>query len=185
MIADNNQIALNKLKSNISEFIIYMYQMEDLCRVYNFGIDDIRQYVIRHFPVDEQEKAKMEIWFGDLMKKMEEQDIRESGHLEEVQTYVDQLLELKNRLLPTDPEFAEIYNIARPHIRQSLAEAREAGHVVSSDIQACLNGIYGLLLCRMNGREVPEELNEGIDAFGLVLSYLSYKYKQEHFMSSN
>ena len=185
MITDNNRIAQSKLKNNVSEFIIHMYQMEDLCRVYQFNLDDIEQYVIHHFPVDEKEKKKLRSWFSSFIEKMKEQGTEERGHLREIQEYVDELLELKNSLISSDEEFAAIYNNARPHIRQSLKEAAEMGQQVDSDIQVCLNGIYGLLLARMNGREVPEELNEGIDAFGRVLSYLSYKYKQDDFLSSN
>ncbi len=185
MITDNNKIAGNKLRNNVSEFIIYMYQMEDLCRVYNFNIADIEQYVIHHFPVSDDEKKSLRSWFIALMDQMKEEKIEESGHLAEVQHYVDQLLDLKNRLLGSSEEFSEIYNAARPHIRQSLQEAAALGKKIDSDLQACLNGIYGLLLCRMNGREVPEELNAGIDAFGNVLSYLSFKYKQENLMSPN
>ncbi|MCA6077911.1 DUF4924 family protein [Fulvivirga sedimenti] len=185
MITDNNKIADSKLKNNVSEFIIYMYQMEDLCRVYQFNIADIEQYVIHHFPVSSEEKVLLKVWFESLMEQMKNEQIEESGHLAEVQQYVNRLLDLKNRLLTTDEEFAAVYNAARPHIRQSLMEANAVGKKINSDIQVCLNGIYGLLLCRMNGREVPEELNDGIDAFGNVLSYLSFKYKQEDMMSPN
>jgi hypothetical protein len=185
MITDNNRIAQSKLKNNVSEFIIHMYQMEDLCRVYQFDLDDIEQYVIKHFPVDDEEKKTLRSWFSSFIQKMKEQDIEERGHLEEIQNYVEELLELKNSLITSDPEFSAVYNNARPHIRQSLKEAMELGQKIDSDIQVCLNGIYGLLLARMNGREVPEDLNEGIEAFGNVLSYLSYKYKQDNFLSSN
>jgi len=177
MITENNRIAQNKLKANVSEFIIYMYQMEDLCRVYDFNIEDIEKYVIHHFPVDAEEKKHQRAWFERLIQQMHQEGIRERGHLEEVQQYVDELLTLKNNLITTDTDFAAVYNNARPHIRESLRESKELGQPISSDIQACLNGIYGLLLCRMNGREVPEELNAGIDAFGMVLSYLSREYK--------
>ena len=185
MITDNNKIAFNKLKNNVSEFIIYMYQMEDLCRVYEFKIPDIEQYVISHFPVSPEEKQELKHWFMALIQQMENEDIRESGHLKEVQSYVDELLEIKNELVSTDAEFIQIYNHARPHIRTAFQEATRMGSTVKSDIQVCLNGIYGLLLCRMNGKEVPDELNDGIDAFGQVLSYLSFKYRQKHFLSEN
>ncbi len=182
MITDKNPIASQKLQENVAEFIIYMYQMEDLIRVYNFELTDIRQYVIHHFPIEEKEKKIMESWFEDIMRRMQEQDIRERGHLVEVQAFVDELLRLKEKLLPADEEFAHVYNMARPHIRQSI---QEADGLVKSDIQACLNGIYGLLLCRMNNREVPEELQEGLEHFGNVLSYLSFRYKMEQFQNDN
>ena len=182
MITDKNTIARQKLQENVAEFIIYMYQMEDLIRVYNFELADIRQYVIHHFPIEEKEKITIESWFEDIMRRMDEQDIRERGHLVEVQAFVTELLRVKEKLLTTDDEFAQVYNAARPHIRQSIQEAEGK---IKSDIQACLNGVYGLLLCRMNNREVPDELQEGLQHFGNVLSYLSFRYKMDQFQNDN
>lgn len=182
MITDKNPIATEKLHSNVSEFIIYMYQMEDLIRIYGFNLEDIRKYVIHHFPIQDTEKKHIEEWFKDLMCRMEKQKVQERGHLAEVQIYVDELLRLKEKLLPKDSDFAAIYNAARPHIRESIIESEGT---VKSDIQACLNGIYGLLLCRMNDRQVPEELEEALEHFGNVLSYLSYHYKEEQFTNDN
>jgi hypothetical protein len=182
MITDKNPVATEKLRTNVSEFIIYMYQMEDLIRIYNFNLEDIKQYVIHHFPVQDSEKKQMEDWFRDLMQRMKKQEVTERGHLAEVQVYVDELLRIKEHLLPTDPEFAAIYNAARPHIRESIMESHG---MVKNDVQACLNGIYGLLLCRMNDKEVPEEIEKSLHCFGDVLSYLSYHYRKESFTNNN
>ncbi len=182
MITDKNPVARQKLQENVAEFIIYMYQMEDLIRIYEFNLDDIRKYVIHHFPVAENEKNTIRDWFADIIRRMDSQGIRERGHLAEVQAYVDELLRLKERLIPADEEFAALYNEARPHIRESI---QESGGLVKSDIQACLNGIYGLLLCRMNNKEVPEDVENALEHFGNLLSYLSFRYKQQQFQQDN
>ena len=182
MITNDNAIAAEKLQKNVAEFIIYMYQMEDLCRVYEFNLSDLETYVIKHFPVNDDQKADLSRWFAQLIEEIKAQKIEARGHLKEVQKFVDQLIELKYRLLEKDEEFAEIYKQARPHIREVISESNGT---IPNDIQACLNGVYGLLLARMNGKEVPEELNPALNAFGNVLSYLSYKYKQEDFLNSN
>lgn len=169
-ITENNPIAAEKLQKNVAEFIIYMYQMEDLIRVYQFIPEDIRKYVIHHFPVSDEEKEQMAIWFDRIMQKMKAQGIEESGHLAETQAYVDQLLRRKEKLLAEDEMFRQIYNQARPHIRESI---QDSDGRVASDIQACLNGIYGLLLCRMTGKEVPEEVEKALGPFGEVLGYVS------------
>ena len=165
----------NKRRNNISEYIIHMYQTEDLIRIYNFNMDDIRQYVISHFPVTKDEKEELSKWYENIKQKMEEEGIEEKGHLLEVQNIVKELSELAEDLKRSDKEFQKLYDLAKPHIDESLKFAEGA---VMGEIQICLNGIYGLLLARMNGREVPQELMEGINAFGSVLSYLSYKYKE-------
>lgn len=182
LITDLNKIATDKLQKNVAEFIIYIYQMEDLCRVYEFNIEEIEKYVIHHFPLNDEEKKDMKKWFAWLINEMKEQDIEANGHISQVQDHVNEMLELKFSLLTEDEEFIELYNAARPHIREIIQDSNQT---VPNDIQACLNGIYGLLLARMNGREVPEELTGPINTFGSVLSYLSYKYKQKYFLGSN
>lgn len=176
------QLAENKRQNNISEYIIYMYQAEDLIRVYNFNLEDIKQYVIKHLPVKEEERGGITQWYADIARQMKKEGIEDRGHLASTQKIVEELESIKNGLLNKDKEFTEIYEKAKPHIESSL---QEAYGLVKGEIQACLNGIYGLLLARMNGHEVPKEITEQLNFFGNVLSYLSYKYKQKNFMNNN
>ena len=48
-------IAENKKSQNIAEYIIYLYQQEDLIRSFQGNLEEIRQYVVSHFPVEEKE----------------------------------------------------------------------------------------------------------------------------------
>ncbi|MBL3656057.1 DUF4924 family protein [Fulvivirga sediminis] len=175
-------IAENKKQNNISEYIIYMYQTEDLIRVYEFDIELIKQYVIKHFPVSEEEKAEMAEWYLEIMAQMKKEEIHEKGHLSTVQKYVEHLSRMMDDLKTSNEEFKKIYDNAAPYIKESLEIAQGQ---ITDEVQICLNGIYGLLLARMNGREVPQELMPGINSFGDVLSYLSFKYKQKNFLSDN
>lgn len=175
-------LAEKKKRNNISEYIIHMYQTEDLIRVYGFDLEKVKEYVIKHIPVEGDEKTELEKWYEDIAKKMKAEDIEETGHLKEVQQKVKELEQLKEELLNSSKEFKEVYDKTKPHIEKSLEYANGK---VTSDVQSCLNGVYGLLLLRMNGKKVHPDLMESINAFGDVLSYLSYKYKQKYFMNEN
>ncbi|HLT07934.1 MAG TPA: DUF4924 family protein [Cyclobacteriaceae bacterium] len=168
-------IAEKKKQQNISEYIIYMYQMEDLIRSYAFNIADIRQYVIAHYPITEEEKKDVSHWFEALIAQMQLERIEDSGHLSEVQGEVDSLARIHWSLLKSDADYFEVYQKAKPFVIDFVmaAEGRELGH----EIQICLNGIYGLLLCRLTGKKVSEELQQSAEAFGTVLSYLSAVYR--------
>jgi hypothetical protein len=168
-------VAENKKKQNISEYIIYMYQMEDLIRSYQFNLNDIRQYVISHYPISEEEKTDVTLWFDGLISRMTSEGIQEKGHLAEVQQEVDALAKIHWDLLKTDRDYFDIYQKAKPHVIDFVmaAEGQDLGH----EVQICLNGIYGLLLCRLTGKKVPDELQQSAEAFGSVLSYLSLVYK--------
>lgn len=175
-------IAENKKKNNISEYIIFMYQTEDLIRVYNFDMDQIKEYVINHFPVDDEEKESLVNWYKDIRDEMLNENIKEKGHLSKVNKIANELGELSLQLLKSDQAYRQIYDRAKIDINKHMALSNGT---ITDPIQICLNAIYGLLLLRVNGKQVDESLKEGINAFGEVLSYLSYKYKQRKSTSAS
>jgi DNA-binding ferritin-like protein (Dps family) len=174
-------IAEKKRKENISEYIIFMYQTEDLIRNYQFKLDEIEQYVISHFPVEDAEKKKITQWYTQVLETMKAEGLEKGGHLKEVQDLVDYLSGLNQELLMSDRTYRNLYDQAKLHINKhmSLAEGK-----ITDPIQICLNGLYGLLLLRLSGKPVSEEQKQSLSSFGDVLSYLSYKYKQRKAIDS-
>src|SRR5690606_13134775 len=103
-------IAEDKKKNNISEYIIFMYQTEDLIRVYNFDMDQIKEYVISHFPVDEKEKEALVVWYKEILDQMTEENILDKGHLDQVDKIVVELAEMSRQLLKSDHAYRQIYD---------------------------------------------------------------------------
>jgi hypothetical protein len=171
------RIALLKKKENISEYVIYMYQMEDLIRAYQFDLNDIHLYVIAHYPISADEKAEVLTWFTALAEKMKAQNIQQTGHLIEVQEIVDKLARIHWNLLKTDAVYYKIYSDAKPHVIELILEAgnENPGH----EIQVCFNVIYALLLSRLHGKPVPDKKIAATDRFGAVLRYLTDAYHHE------
>ncbi|MCH6234839.1 DUF4924 family protein [Cognataquiflexum rubidum] len=167
-------VAEKKKAQNIPEYIIYMYQMEDLLRVYNFSMEDIRQYVISHYPISEAEKSEAAVWFSDMALDMENAKVEESGHLPQTQELVDKLASIHWTLLKTDKDYFDLYQKAKPHFIRLLLEAGE--NAPKHEIQIALNAIYGQLLARLRSREVPDDILEATDTFGDILSYLNWEY---------
>ncbi len=174
--------AERKKQDNIAEYIIHMYQTQDLIRAFDFDIEQIRTYVIKHFPESEGVKEEIVTWYESIIDKMKVQGLEKNGHLIELKKLVEHLEQLKTKLLEKDDEFKNTYKNALPYIKEALAAANG---LIDSEIQICLNGVYGLLLAKLNGREVPEEIKVNLEHYGNVLSYLSYKYKQQEYLSSN
>ncbi|MBS9524874.1 DUF4924 family protein [Litoribacter ruber] len=170
-------IAEKKKSTNIGEYIIYMYQMEDLIRSYQFNMEDIQKYVVSHYPVQEDKKEEIYEWFSDLGDKMQDEGVAESGHLSDVQAYVKALAELHWELLKTDKEYFQIYDQAKPHILDFISSSN--GQDIGHEVQICLNGIYGLLLARLTGKTVSEEIEKATSAFGAVLGYLNFVYMEK------
>ncbi len=176
-------IAEKKKSQNIGEYLIYMYQMEDLIRSYQGNMDEIKQYVISHYPVSEEEKTVITGWFEGLLGKMKSQEIMDKGHLKELRDLIENLANLHWNLLKTDKTYFETYNTAKPYILDAILAAN--GENPGNEIQICLNGIYGLLLCRLLGKKVDDQQIKAAEAFGEVLSLLNFNYQQRIFISLN
>jgi len=174
-------LAEKKKRTNIGEYIIYMYQMEDLVRSYEFELDDIKQYVVSHYPVGDDEKAEIAQWFDDLASKMKDQGIVKNGHLQEVKSVADELANIHWDLLKKDKDYYMIYDHAKPYVIDFIASSN--GQDLGHEIQVCLNGVYGLLLCRLTGKTVTDELEAAVTAFGQVLGYLNAVYMERKIQS--
>jgi|SRR5690606_3139346 len=176
-------IADRKKSQNIGEYLIYMYQMEDLIRSYQGNMDEIRQYVVSHYPVSDAEKAEITTWLETILEKMKSQEILEKGHLGELKDLVDNLASLHWKLLKTDKTYFDTYSKAKPFILDVIVEAN--GVDPGNEIQICLNGIYGLLLNRLLGGPVEDKRIAAAEAFGEVLGLLNFHYQQQIFLSPN
>ncbi|PSL06241.1 DUF4924 family protein [Cecembia rubra] len=170
-------VADRKRKQNIAEYIIYMYQMEDLLRAYQFNLEDIGQYVVSHYPISAKEKQETISWFQDLSDKMIAQHLEKGGHIQETQFFVDALARLHWELLKKDKSYFEIYQEAKPHLIQLIMEAKN--EIPTNEVQLFLNAVYGRLLARLHGREIPQEILDATEVFGSVLSYLNFAYFDE------
>ncbi|WP_026950454.1 DUF4924 family protein [Algoriphagus mannitolivorans] len=170
-------VAEKKKSQNIGEYLIYMYQMEDLIRSFQGNMDEIRQYVVAHYPVSDQEKEEITAWFERLLKKMKSEGVLEKGHLEELNQIVKKLSLLHYQFLKSDKIYFEAFHRAKPFILEAIVNAN--GENPGSEIQICMNGIYGLLLCRLLGKKVSEEQLKASEAFGEVLSLLNLVYQKE------
>ncbi|MDH3711080.1 MAG: DUF4924 family protein [Cyclobacteriaceae bacterium] len=168
-------IAEKKRKESISEYIIFMYQTEDLIRAYNFELGEIYKYVIQHFPVEDDKKTRIKAWYRKIANQMKKEGLEKSGHLEELNKLAQELSNFNLELLKSDQAYRKIFDQAKLHINRNAAQSNGK---LSNPVQICLNGIYGLLLLRLNGKPVDDTLKQGAHAFGDVLSYLSFKYQK-------
>ena len=170
-------LANRKKAENISEYIIYMYQTEMLIRNFEFDIEKIKIHVFGNIPsekMSDQDKARNLDWYQSVINQMIQEGLQKEGHLNEVQDEVENLSQLSLKLLTHDKLYQSVFNNARTAIRTNI---QASNGLVKNPIQACLNGVLGLLIARMNGKEIPEEVQDQLEQFGNVLSYLSSKYE--------
>ena len=78
-------IAQQKLNENIAEYILYMYQIEDLIRALQFDLDRIVKEVVEPNLPDRAYLERYREWYAGLIQDMKSERITESGHRLELQ----------------------------------------------------------------------------------------------------
>jgi hypothetical protein len=167
-----------KKKESIAEYIIYMYQTEDLILTYDHNLDDILEYVIKHMSHDEQVIKEQLLWYADIIEQMNNDGVaRSKKRLNSTQDYVDRLTHLHDKLLVADKSYQNNYAKAEKDIRHHITLSE---NTIVNPAQICLNGIYGMLLLKLNGKKISANQQSTLANFGSVLEYLSEAYKKEY-----
>ena len=143
-------IARQKRKENIAEYLLYMWQVEDLIRANKFDMDSINRTVIAHY--DQPEEVKLEIaqWYEELIEMTRSEGVMEKGHIQLNKNVIITLTDLHLRLLksPKEMVYSAAYYKTLPYIVQLRAKS---GGEDLPELETCFAAVYGYLLLRMQG----------------------------------
>ena len=92
-------IAQKKRKENIAEYLLYMWQVEDLIRAVGVTIEGVETHLLPRYQVDESTKAEIRTWYSELIDMMRSEGKTENGHLDINRIILMQLEELHRALL--------------------------------------------------------------------------------------
>lgn len=169
--------AETKRKENIAEYVIHMYQTEDLILSYDFNLDAIDQYVIRHMSQEDQVRKQLLLWYAGIIDQMQSEGIVDgSKRLNSTQVYVDKLTEIHYSLMELDTDYRRKFTDAVTDINQHIAMSH---NTIRNPIQICINGLYGMLILKLSGKKIAESDEVKLKKFGAVLAYLSYVFKKD------
>lgn len=168
-------IAEKKRRENIAEYLVYMYQVEDMIRASGFDPVRIDQMVISQFDVDYSVKREMLEWYKDLIHRMEQEGKQQSGHMDFLLEIAGKMNELNVELLhrPLNNELKDAYDKAKTNID---ALRMRSGHTRDNDVQLALNGLYGLLILKLQKKEITEETRRAFGAISDWIALLSDEY---------
>lgn len=167
-------IAKSIREKSVVEYLLYMWQMEDLIRAYGCSLTRIRREYIDSFDYTDQQKDEEEDWFGDLIRMMNQEGKREKGHLAINEVLLQDLGDLHVRLLQSTcfPFYSAEYYRVLPFI----VELRQKGDKEIGEVETCLNALYGVMLLRMRQKPISPETAHAIKAITTFLGMLSDYY---------
>ena len=170
-------IAEQKKNENIAEYLLYMYQVEDMIRANQFDISKIEKTIISKFETSYDVKREMFEWYKSLIDHMKEEGKMKSGHLDFLNRIAGELNGLHISMLNDDfdTDYKSVYGKARPNIE---ALRMRSGHTGEHDVQVSLNGIYGLLILRLQKKEISKETDAAFATITELIALLSARYME-------
>ncbi|MDE7153040.1 MAG: DUF4924 family protein [Muribaculaceae bacterium] len=173
-------IASEKRKQNIAEYLLYMWQIEDLIRANNLDLDRLEANVISKFNLQPEQHKQLHEWYESLIDMMRREGVAEKGHLQINKNTLSQLVDLHQELLkdPKHPEYSAEFYKTLPYIVELRAKAAENA---VGEIETCFTALYGYLMLRIAGKEISQETDKAMKQISKFVAMLAHYYnlKQE------
>ena len=173
-------IAQQKRQENIAEYLLYLWQVEDLLRACKLDIDTVDKVVISRYDTDEKTRLEIREWYESLIKMMEMENVRERGHIRVCHNVLIRLNDLHNQLLADQgrfPDYHEDYYRTLPHIVQLRATLPEQER--PSELETCFNALYGVMLLHMQGKDISQDTAAAISQISHFIGLLAAYYKRD------
>lgn len=169
-------VAKQKRKENIAEYILYLYQVEDLIRAFQLDIDLIQDKLISTYQVDEKTSAEISDWYNNLVVMMEKEGLKEKGHLQFITNLIGDINEFHIKLMNKGTESAYIQTFKS--IAGLLTELKQKNSAAQNDIQLALDTIYGFLMLKLKKADISEGTVNAVKQLSHWLGSLSAFYKE-------
>lgn len=168
-------IAQKLRKSNISEYLLYMWQIEDLLRALHLDIELVKTNLVAGFKIEDTtlEKEVTE-WYESLIDMMRREDVIHNGHLQINKNIIIELEDFHSLLLRTGNVPA--YNSKFFHILPIIQKVKMQGNRELGDIEQCFNFQYGILLLRLSRKEISNETMKSQAELSKFLVLLAKNY---------
>ena len=165
-------------KKNIAEYLLYMWQVEDIIRAYDCSLSRLRREYISQFDYTDEQKEEMTDWMGDLVRMMNQEGCREKGHLQINRIVIQQLSELNAELLESTkfPFYTSEYYKVLPFI---VALRQKKGEDDVPEIETCFNALYGTMMLRLQKKEISTDTQLAIKEITTFIGMLSDYYQQD------
>ncbi len=164
-------------KDNIAEYILYMWQVEDIIRAYGCDLTAIRKEYISRFDLTDEQREDMTDWYGNLIRMLRQEGVTQSGHIQVNKLVVQQMTELHNQLMNSTrfPFYSAEYYKVLPFI----VELRGKGSKDVGEIETCLNALYGVMMLRLQQKPVSSSTENAVKEITTFLGMLSDYYKKD------
>lgn len=166
-------------QQNIAEYLIYMWQVEDLIRANHCEMERIRQNIVDNYPsLSDEQHSELSQWYEDLIEMMRREEVMQQGHLQINKNVIVWLTDLHLQLMASSkfPYYNAAYYKALPFIVELRSKGADKD---KPELETCLDALYGILLLKLQKKEISEETMKAQEAITNLLSMLSTYYMED------
>jgi hypothetical protein len=169
-------IAKIKRRENIAEYILYMWQIEDLLRALDFNADAVYRTLVEPLEVDNNKKQEVFFWYTGIISLLKEEGKELAGHNRHSLQFIAQLNELHLELKARDDKYNSLYAAARNDMELFREKSSKPG---ASDMEIAFDALYAKLLLRMRKESISPETSAAFDRIAAMLARLSAIFREE------
>lgn len=166
-------------KENIAEYILYLWQLEDLLRALQFSPEAIYAKLVAPRQLSEEQKQALFLWYMELINLLREEGKEQNGHLEHTLHLIADLNNLHLQLLslPIGKYYRELFGKVAPEIPALKARLKKSD---ISDIELFFRALYAVVLLRIKGEEKSKEhyIHDVLELISPVIAELAKIFRQ-------
>lgn len=170
-------VAQQKRKENIVEYILYMWNVEDLIRANGLDMKKIDDAVISKYNIsDPAQRQQVYDWWDNLCEMMRREDKESSGHLQILTMLANDIYNFHLYLLtqPDEIPYQNAFKTAWPDL--SLFMTKIPGGDQMQHVLLALTAIYDFYLLKLQGKTVLADTTNAIVRISRFMAILSQKY---------
>ena len=169
-------IAQAKRKENIAEYILYLWQLEDLLRALQFSPEAIYSQLVAPREVADEQKHIYLLWYMDIVNLLRKEGKEQSGHLEHTLHLIGDVHNLHLQLMqnPVGEHYRKIFARLAPQLPQLRAMISRDD---VSDTELAFRALYAAMLYRIKGdKKRAEAISDTIELVSPVVAELAAMY---------
>ena len=169
-------IAQQKRRENIAEYILYLWQLEDLLRALQFSPEAIYSQLVAPREVADEQKHIYLLWYMDIVNLLRKEGKEQSGHLEHTLHLIGDVHNLHLQLMqnPVGEHYRKTFARLAPQLPQLRAMISRDD---VSDTELAFRALYAAMLYRIKGdKKRAEAISDTIELVSPVVAELAAMY---------
>ncbi len=168
------------IQGNIAEHILMLWQTQDMLRALNLDVQLVKKHLFKDMEeIDEQPELRRDLnLYSVLIDEMKSEGVEKTGHLRRTLVLMSELESMHKILAEEvqDVQYLALHDRAKINIDEFVEKKANRKNLMFTE--ACLNVMYGILVLRLQGKEVTAETEKAAENIREVLKFLSKKYNE-------